>query len=451
MVSSFPKDQEDKSHHVLRCIKEHLSKHFDCFRRIQRSLRDGDTLRAEPLTGGLTNYSYKIYLENCPDEILFAKLSFPYALWNPDRSAHYDVQRTRNEFEMMKVFAELAPNSAPFPYLCEPMEDMMVLVTEWCENDEQLASQVSKGHLDPRICAGLARSIASLHCADFDPDFNTGIRKTMVSTFDTMQQKLESMHNSTDSSRATAMVQQMGLKECHEIVDTSRWHYLNSRDCLVHSDLHVKNILVEKTTANGTFSLVDWEMAFAGPVGRDLGSFFPFLLSCALAHALRGTHKCSSNLMKSIDIIWDAYSEGLRLGGKSQAFIDYAFRSTLGWCGRFMFLGYFTAGSHVEDMPIDSASDKKILMDSFGVLGLTFMRWGFGVGCAEINPAELRRMFKAAVLTEIALLVQKGQKEEITAHSSTKCLAPERKLRRGSIGSLRNLLSRTGSIARLAQ
>ena len=42
----------------------------------------------------LTQYSYKVYVDKQPELCVFAKLSFEYALWNPDKTSHYDLQRT---------------------------------------------------------------------------------------------------------------------------------------------------------------------------------------------------------------------------------------------------------------------------------------------------------------------------------------------------------------------
>ena len=39
-------------------------------------------------------YSYKVYVDKQPELCVFAKLSFEYALWNPDKTSHYDLQRT---------------------------------------------------------------------------------------------------------------------------------------------------------------------------------------------------------------------------------------------------------------------------------------------------------------------------------------------------------------------
>ena len=39
-------------------------------------------------------YSYKVYVDEQPELCVFAKLSFEYALWNPDKTSHYDLQRT---------------------------------------------------------------------------------------------------------------------------------------------------------------------------------------------------------------------------------------------------------------------------------------------------------------------------------------------------------------------
>jgi len=455
--------------HVVHCIEENCSRlanDFQCFRQIRDGLERGASLQVMPLTGGLTNYSYKVCMEHNSNQqedddiVLFAKLCFPFALWNPNATSNYDVQRTKNEFEMMKTFAQVAPGCVPTPYLCEPVDDKMVLVTEWCDNDEQLARQVvMDGTLDPRICSKLARSMAKLHCMEFDPNFNTGIRKTMLSTFDTLQNKLIAMLDDTaDDSRAAKLVHELGRQRCKDLVDTIQYHYENTRDCLVHSDLHVKNILVEQTTTNngsfgptGAFSVVDWEMAFAGPIGRDLGTFFPFPLCCALAHALQGNQNATIDLFSKLGFIWEEYASGLREGGKDEAFINYAFRSAIGWCGRFMFLGFYTSGTHMEDFPIDNSADKQLLLDSIGVLGLKFMLWSFDATESQrLSATELYEQFRYTIWDEVVFLIAtKTQRSAICSTPMTE-LVVEYLLRDMALDGVKTLLVSTGTSRRLA-
>jgi len=97
------------------------------------------------LSGGVTNYSYKVFLaDNDDDESddedgvdrrqqnsppaaaelsLFAKVCFPYALWNPDRSVPYDLARVENEFAVMKRFAALVRMTSSSSTTASPRDD----------------------------------------------------------------------------------------------------------------------------------------------------------------------------------------------------------------------------------------------------------------------------------------------------------------------------------------
>jgi hypothetical protein len=113
-----------------------------------------------------------VFLEGDPEGApsFFAKIAFPYALWNPDRSVHYDVARTANEFKIMKRFKEMLGEDAPVakPYLCVDVEDtgMKILVVEWTSNaDEQWANQFIDGEVDHRVIPKLAKALAALNLA----------------------------------------------------------------------------------------------------------------------------------------------------------------------------------------------------------------------------------------------------------------------------------------------
>lgn len=72
----------------------------------------------------------------------------------------------------------------------------------------------------------------------------------------------------------------------------------NKSDCLIHSDSHAFNILVEAKpdeqdldlfAPDGTVVICDFEMTSVGPFGRDAGLVLAWPLACMVAHALKNT------------------------------------------------------------------------------------------------------------------------------------------------------------------
>ncbi|MFL6061386.1 MAG: phosphotransferase family protein [Marmoricola sp.] len=63
-----------------------------------------------------------------------------------------------------------------------------------------------------------------------------------------------------------------------------------TRTCLVHSDLNPKNVLVDPHTLEVT-GLLDWEFAYAGPPGADLGNLLRFERDRRFADAVVGTYR----------------------------------------------------------------------------------------------------------------------------------------------------------------
>jgi hypothetical protein len=105
-----------------------------------------EMIKATILSGGVTNYSYKIYVTNHPNLCLFAKLCFEYMSWNPDRSAIFDLQHSTNEYNMKKIVSKIKPDCVVAPLALWDIEHdgqrMKLLVTEWAAStDEQIANQ----------------------------------------------------------------------------------------------------------------------------------------------------------------------------------------------------------------------------------------------------------------------------------------------------------------------
>lgn len=73
---------------AAKCIEDDAQQ-FDELKVIGDALKAGDTLSLKMLSGGETNYAFKVTLDGDPSKALFAKISFSYARWNPDRRYDY--------------------------------------------------------------------------------------------------------------------------------------------------------------------------------------------------------------------------------------------------------------------------------------------------------------------------------------------------------------------------
>jgi hypothetical protein len=146
------RDTESMKILVAELISSHCHdlSEFQDFRKIGQALQAGAQLQLDILSGGYTNYSYRVFLDDSSSVQLFAKLSFSHALWNPDTTMHYDLSRTANEYKMMKLFHKINPEAVAVPYLLLDVEDMKLLVTQWSEADEQWANQFIDGSVDNR-------------------------------------------------------------------------------------------------------------------------------------------------------------------------------------------------------------------------------------------------------------------------------------------------------------
>ena len=274
----FAKDKHVKKTLLIDTItKECASSHHEILQQLNDAISSGGKLEATVLSGGYTNYSYKVYVDNNPELQVFAKLCFEYALWNPDKSAHHDLQRTENEYEIMMTVASKTPDSVVEPLALLDIkhegQNMKLLVTAWSKADEQFCNQFIDGSVDPRIAQKLADTFAALHTIkDFDPSFNETVKPCMlnllVETVKPMAQAASKSDNPKD--RTEGYCTELG-EQLMKIMTASIDDY-NKQECLIHADAHVFNMLVEAKPSvekleefghNGTLVLCDWEMAMA--------------------------------------------------------------------------------------------------------------------------------------------------------------------------------------------
>ena len=82
-ADGFAEDKEAKKALVIDTITERCESSIPLLYKAING-EGSTTLEATILSGGITNYSYKVYADKHPDICVFAKLSFEFALWNPD-------------------------------------------------------------------------------------------------------------------------------------------------------------------------------------------------------------------------------------------------------------------------------------------------------------------------------------------------------------------------------
>lgn len=153
----------------------------------------------------------------------------------------------------------------------------------------------------------------------------------------------------------------------------------NTRDCLIHSDSHVFNIIVEAKPSieclenfgpDGNLVLVDWEMCMAGPKGRDVGLALSFPISCMVAHALGGHLDANESINVFIVTLLDSYAACMSEAGKTPEEVALIIRNVTGWTGWFQFLAFYYLDVQIVDFPCETEHDMKYVKDAMGILGL---------------------------------------------------------------------------------
>lgn len=425
---AMKRDQEEKKAVVIDTLAKHCRLSANGvgeqeLRAIRDALVKGHTLEAKTISGGKTNFSYKVYVKESPDVAVFAKICFNFALWNPDRSVDYDLERVENEYKVMKRFREMmGADRAPVakPLMCVDVSDSMkVLVTEWASADEQWANQFVDGVVDRRVIPKAAEALATLTCADVDPMFNDNVRPCMRSLFPACKDMVgEIVKKPTEGDDAcTQYLRKMSKERYNSLVDRMDERYM-CREVLCHSDTHMFNMLVEKKPSvenletfgpNGNLVICDWEMAFCGPKGRDAGIHQMWPIACSVAHAAHGRRDIAYDMLDCCSSFWDGYAKALLEKGKDADFLTDMFQDSLGWMGMFPFVAIYLMGLFVDVLPLEGLSDeiRKEAVSAIGIIGLRLLDLGFGDGdnIRDLDLDGLRRSFGEIVSEGIESLL----------------------------------------------
>jgi thiamine kinase-like enzyme len=429
---TLQQEQESKRQLVLSAIQS-LSREDSEFAELAAlgaALKRGDSMNCKVLSGGKTNYSYQVHLKQDPSKKVFAKLAFDYALWNPDRTVHYDLNRTVNEFHLMKELAEMMGNDAPVaqPYhLVHLDEHTMLLVTEWAPGDEQWANQFIDGHVDKRLLPKLAKALATLNLKeDFDPMFNDSARPCLLSLFDIFRDMFQATLATAESEpkdSSLALAKEIGYEEYCRMMDNMEKDYMQ-RDCLIHNDSHVFNLLVEKKPSpnsmkqfgeNASLYICDWEMAIAGSAGSDPGKFFGYPLACAICHAMNGNQGAAYHLLDCTVEFWEAYEDILvQQGGKDKYTLANIYRQAMGWASFFLYNVFHELDLFGDTMPTEDLSMEDVARTrgAWSSLGLQFMQVAYGSNREQLSLDEYKGLYMKLVTSQIDNMLTLAAKRE---------------------------------------
>lgn len=347
-------DKAEKLDLAIANIKLHCEsedQEDEILRNIGAALKAGDKLLGVNLEGS-TNYTYKIYLEGKPNIALFVKVAFAYALWNPNRDIRFDLERGTTEFNMMKNFKKTMGDEAPVarPIYCQDIcHEVRMLVCEFVESN-LFSTQLFAGKVDRRIIPEIASFTAMINLEAYDdPSFNEGIKDSFRTLSPICRAAFGQILNdySKECNHFITFAKEVGEERFATIIDAMMKEY-DKQECLVHGDLHALNILVEPPDGDnfakdGTYIVCDWELAHVGSLGRDSGSFYAWPVCSAFFLAAEGKKKEANDVLDFLDGFWNEYAKTLVEHGKKDAHhLRERYRSTIAWCGMYLFVGKYS-------------------------------------------------------------------------------------------------------------
>jgi thiamine kinase-like enzyme len=420
--AEFANDKLAKKELVVKTISDKCSSssQHEIFSMIHDKINDvsgdGSKLTATILSGGITNYSYKVYVDNHPDLCLFAKLSFDFALWNPD--AHHDLKRTDNEYEIMKKMSSKMPDCVVAPMACwdidcEGGQRAKLLLTEWSSADEQLGNQFADGLVDPRIAPKIADTLSALHTiTDFDQDFNENVKPAIVGLIEMVKGATVETSKKTDpKNRTEAYCTELGSDGIDKILSANIENF-HQRDCLIHSDSHVFNMLVEAKPSieklqefgpDGKVVLCDWEMTMAGPIGRDVGLALAGPIGCLVGHALN-SGRSEESIQNYVDTLLDRYCSNMIEAGKTEEEMAKIVQNVAGWVGWCQYIVFYFLGVQLDAFGVESEELQSYMRDSMGILGLKLMHFSYGTDQLTVSKdlKEVLKTFTALYSSEVS-------------------------------------------------
>ena len=320
---------------------------------------------------------------------------------------------------------------------------------------EAWANQFFRGQTDERASPQVGAALAALNCRPFDPFINEGRRKSMIRSFQKVEEHLLGLADKKGSmstglfsySREICaadqndrlvklVVESLGVSGCREITENLRQN-LQSRDCLVHGDAGASSILVEPMDKDNClfvkkqFCFEEFR-AFAGPVGFDFGLTLAWPLACLVSHASEGRGEAVQSILKSVNRFQKAYCQAMQ-HARDVEFARKALFNGLAYCGWYLYR-LFQLESNTKTLPITTASQRRTVQESIGVLALKLMQWGLANKDTQyLNGEDLWDKVDEAIQDEIDNLMWTAMSTKMGHRPSSASGSISEPLMQGSI------------------
>jgi hypothetical protein len=305
------------------------------------------------------------------------------------------------------------------PYLLLDVdEDKRILISQWARADEQFANQFIEGEVDRRVIPKLAEAFATINLSECDPNLNQGMKESFNEMAPMFDKAFETLLNPEIPAKDHCVKyarDTLGAERLSEIRTAMRASD-QKHEFLNHGDAHSFNILVEAKPdinkleqfgENADFYICDWEMAYSGPKGHDVGTFSSFPIASAYFHAARGYTDKANELIGSVRAFWDAYANTLVVkGNKDDQFLADTYRGSLAYCGYFAFNISYLLDIHNELHNTEGLTPEEVakVIATFGVAGAKMMEMGFMNVNPDYSVDQLRDWFNQIVSQDMTSL-----------------------------------------------
>jgi len=136
----------------------------------------------------------------------------------------------------------------------------------------------------------------------------------------------------------------------------------------------------------------------------------------------RGRRKQADDVLDCILQFWNEYKTTLvKVGNKDRSYLVEVYRSSIGWCGVYLFIANFLLGAQKGAMPFHlvSACTNKKIWASLGLTGLRCLEFAFMKHEPDASLEELQSWFTTLISDQVELLSKETNDYNLEKQSGT--------------------------------
>lgn len=266
----------------------------------------GPELRAEEISGGNLNFSFRV--QDASGKSVFVKQAPSFIkVFGPGEKLHRE--RMELEVKVYQEWRQLLGAEVYSRYLPEIYHfdvSHMAFIMEFLDDFTLLDGNLNAGIADLGASTAIGRLLGILHARSHSSILPRERSQYLMEAFRNSKLREVQLEYVFSKAFRETEIQELRLKAVEDRIEQLKRKYKGEEEnnALLHGDLHPGSVMVSASSVK----VIDPEFAIYGPPGHDLGSLLSGFVLASLALAATGNASAAAEVNRGAVAVWSSYA-----------------------------------------------------------------------------------------------------------------------------------------------